>query len=139
MVNMALEKCGVKYLLIIIFLFVSRTCLAGPKESMAPNPAPKTPSTSIQKQQKKVTTSPKQKKTSPQIICDKFEIKTKVEKTDLFLSLETDLPDDTVVMVSVSRSYKEKGNTSTYSLNYFSEKSTADSRVKCDSRVQTKR
>jgi len=48
-----------------------------------------------------------------------------IEGEILKLSLDTDLPDYTDLMVSVSRSYKEKGDTeSTYSINYFSEKST---------------
>jgi hypothetical protein len=42
----------------------------------------------------------------------------------LQLSVDTHLPDNTVVMVSVSRSYLEKGDRATYALDYFSEKST---------------
>ena len=59
-----------------------------------------------------------------QVVCNKFELVTKVTGSTLELSLDTDLPDNTVVMVSVSRSYLEKGNTATYSVDYFSEKST---------------
>lgn len=59
-----------------------------------------------------------------QIICDKFNLETEFSSTILKLSVDTDLPDYTVVMVSVSRSYKEKGNAATYSVDYFSEKST---------------
>ena len=61
--------------------------------------------------------------TEIQIICDKFELVTKVTGSTLNLSVDTDLPDNTVVMVSVSRFYWEKGNSATYSLDYFSEKS----------------
>jgi hypothetical protein len=59
-----------------------------------------------------------------QILCDKFELVTKVTDSTLDLSVDTDLPDNTVVMVDVSRSYLQKGNSATYSENYFSEKST---------------
>jgi len=62
--------------------------------------------------------------TENQILCDKFKLVTKVTNSTLNLSVDTDLPDNTVVMVSVSRFYWEKGNSSTYSLDYFSEKST---------------
>ena len=59
-----------------------------------------------------------------QVVCNKFKLVTKVTGSTLDLSLDTDLPDNAVVMVSVSRSYMEKGNTSEYSVDYFSEKST---------------
>ncbi len=62
---------------------------------------------------------------SADVVCDKFDMKWKVSGNTLDLSLDTDLPDNTVLMVSVSRSYFEKGNTSEYSHDYFSEKSTA--------------
>ena len=59
-----------------------------------------------------------------QVVCNKFKLVTKVKGSTLDLSVDTDLPDNTVVMVSVSRSYLEKGNPDTYSEDYFSEKST---------------
>jgi len=59
-----------------------------------------------------------------QVVCNKFKLVTKVTGSTLDLSVDTDLPDNTVVIVSVSRSYLEKGNTATYSVDYFSEKST---------------
>jgi len=62
--------------------------------------------------------------TETQIVCDKFELVTKVTGSTLDLSVDTDLSDNTVVMVSVSRSYLHKGNSATYSENYFSESST---------------
>lgn len=62
--------------------------------------------------------------TEIQIVCDKFELVTKVAGSTLDLSVDTDLPDNTVVMVSVSRSYLRKGNSVAYSENYFSERST---------------
>ncbi|MBD2189707.1 hypothetical protein [Pseudanabaena mucicola] len=36
------------------------------------------------------------------------------------------MPDNTVVIVNVSRSYLENGNSETYSIDYFSEKSTIE-------------
>lgn len=59
-----------------------------------------------------------------QVVCNKFKLITKVKGSTLDLSVDTNLPDNTVVMVSVSRSYLEKGNPATYSEDYFSEKST---------------
>lgn len=59
-----------------------------------------------------------------QVICNKFKLVTKVKGSTLDLSVDTDLPDNTVIMVSVSRSYLEKGNPDMYSEDYFSEKST---------------
>jgi len=61
---------------------------------------------------------------SGEIVCDKFELVTKVKGSTLDLSVDTDLPDNAVVIVSVARSYLEKGNSATYSEDYFSEKST---------------
>jgi hypothetical protein len=59
-----------------------------------------------------------------QIICNKFTIVTDLRGAALDISLQTDLPDSTVLMVSVSRSYLEEGNTTTYSCDYLSEAST---------------
>jgi len=59
-----------------------------------------------------------------QVICNKFKLFTKVKGSIIDLSVDTDLPDNTVVMISVSRSYMEKDNPSMYSVDYFSEKST---------------
>lgn len=59
-----------------------------------------------------------------QVVCNKFKLVTKVKGSTLDLSVDTDLPDNTVVMVSVSRSYLEKGNPDMYSVEYLSEKST---------------
>jgi hypothetical protein len=67
--------------------------------------------------------SPKRHASTP-VICDKFKLATKVIGSTLKLSVDTDLPDNTVVMVGVSRSYLEKGNPATYSVDYLSEKST---------------
>jgi len=59
-----------------------------------------------------------------QVVCNIFKLVSKVKGSTLYLSVDTDLPDNTVVMVSVSRSYLEKDNLATYSVDYFSERST---------------
>lgn len=61
--------------------------------------------------------------TETKILCDKFELVTKVMGSTLDLSVDSDLPDNAVVMVGVSRSYLKKGNSATYSVDYFSEES----------------
>ena len=58
------------------------------------------------------------------IVCNEFKLVSKVTGSTLELFVVTDLPDDTVVMVSVSRSYWEKGSPDEYSVDYLSEKST---------------
>jgi len=63
-------------------------------------------------------------KANASIVCNEFKLVTKATDSTLNLSVNTDLPDNAVVMVSVSRSYLEKGNSDTYSVDYFSEKST---------------
>jgi hypothetical protein len=55
---------------------------------------------------------------------DKFEILHSLEGDMLTASLDTDLPDFTDLMVSISRSYFEKNDTEEYSRDYFEEKST---------------
>ena len=59
-----------------------------------------------------------------QIVCNKFKLVTKVTGSTLDLSVDTDLPDNTVVSVWVYRTYFEKGNPVWYSVDYVSEKST---------------
>lgn len=62
--------------------------------------------------------------TETKIVCNKFELVTNVTGSTLDFSVDTDLPNNAVVMVGVSRSYLEKGNPDRYSVDYFSEKST---------------
>ncbi len=59
-----------------------------------------------------------------QVVCDKFKLVAQLTGSTLNLSVDTDLPDSAVVMVTVSRSYLEQGNASTYVLDYFSQKSS---------------
>lgn len=66
-------------------------------------------------------------KTVEQVRVDKFEIKHSLAGHELALSLDTDLPDVTDVMVSVSRSFFEKGSKDEYVVSYMEEKSTVGS------------
>jgi len=59
-----------------------------------------------------------------QVRCDRFEIIHSLTGHTLTVKLDTDLPDDTIVMVGVSRSYFEKGDTNAYPLDYFQERAT---------------
>jgi hypothetical protein len=51
---------------------------------------------------------------------DRFEISYQLDGTDLLLSIDTDLPDEGELSVTVDRVYYEKGNDSAYSRDYFS-------------------
>ena len=55
------------------------------------------------------------------VVCDKFELQWKREGRDLLLAINTDLPDEAQVSVSVSRSYSEVGTswTSDESRDHF--------------------
>jgi len=57
-----------------------------------------------------------------QIVCNQFKIITKLTGDTLDLSLNTDLPDNAVIFITVSRGYLEKGNSAKYSVECFSEK-----------------
>jgi hypothetical protein len=59
-----------------------------------------------------------------QITCDVFEIDSELNGKNLSVSLNTDLPDNTILMVSISRSYWEEGNLSEYSIDYYSDRTT---------------
>lgn len=45
-----------------------------------------------------------------QVVCDRFEIKTKIIINTMRLSLDTDLPANARIQVSVYRTYRESGN-----------------------------
>ena len=66
----------------------------------------------------------REKSANAQIVCNKFNIAAIVADSTISFSINTDLPDNTVVMISVDRLYWEKGNSETYAHGYFSEKST---------------
>jgi len=63
---------------------------------------------------------------SKTITCNMFDVNWNIKGNTLTFSLSTDLPDDTDIMVSVSRGYLEKGDSYEYAINYFSEKSTVN-------------
>jgi hypothetical protein len=64
------------------------------------------------------------------IRCDRFDIRAKVvgatspESRTLQITLETDLPDETELMVSIDRSLLNQFDSETYPKEYFSEQST---------------
>lgn len=57
------------------------------------------------------------------ITCNIFDINWQFKDNILIFSLSTDLPDDSDVIVSVSRGYWKKGSSDNYAINYYSEKS----------------
>jgi len=61
---------------------------------------------------------------APKINCDTFEIFADLKGSFLNLSLKTDLPAETQIIVAIDRFYFEKDNNKSQSVEYFSEKST---------------
>jgi len=60
-----------------------------------------------------------------QVVCDNFDVQWVFSEEYLALSLITDLPDDTDITISVSRSYILKENSERYSVDYYESKTTA--------------
>ena len=58
------------------------------------------------------------------VLCDTFELGTNIQGSVLGLSLNTDLPDDTVISVTVDRSYWKQGDAEEHSRRYFEQEST---------------
>ncbi len=58
------------------------------------------------------------------VTCDRFDPKATLRGDQLSVSLDTDLPDSTVVMVGVARSYFQASSASEYPLNYFVARAT---------------
>ncbi len=58
------------------------------------------------------------------VSCDTFELVTNLQGSMLELSLDTDLPDDTVISITVDRSYWKQGNTEEDYRRYFAQEST---------------
>ena len=58
------------------------------------------------------------------VVADQFEIRQSLSGDALMLSVETDLPDETEVVVSVARGYRQSGDTTAYSHAYFEESGT---------------
>ena len=61
---------------------------------------------------------------SSEITCNRFKIKAAREGSQLLVSLDTDLPDATQVMVSIARSYWADTPEQEYPIEYFEKKST---------------
>lgn len=54
------------------------------------------------------------------IVCDQFELSWELDGDDLLLSVDTDLPDEAELSVSVGRSYHQVGGEEEYSRDYLS-------------------
>lgn len=106
---------------ILTFFILFMACTSNQQEQTKKTEQKEEKSIDTVKQLAKADKPAKQEK----ILCEKYEVIQTIEGEILKLSLDTDLPDYTDLMVSVSRSYKEKGDTeSTYLIDYFQEKST---------------
>ena len=55
------------------------------------------------------------------VVSDRFELVWELDGQDLLLAVDTDLPDEAELSVSVRRTYFEVGNEVAYSRDYFSE------------------
>ena len=109
-----------KIALAITMLLLSVGC----SEKTANPEAPKSPSNEPTMDRPNPGQSPAAPKAGAEVVCNLFDLRVELQANTLRVSLDTDLPDTAEVAVSVSRSYLEKGNTSRYSIDYFSEKST---------------
>ncbi len=61
---------------------------------------------------------------APKITCDTFEISADLTGSILKMSLKTDLPPETQIIVVIDRIYYEKDNNKSQGVEYFNEKST---------------
>jgi hypothetical protein len=68
--------------------------------------------------------SPDTHSTSLKVVCNKFKVHATLKDSKLTFSLDTDLPDNTKVMVSVCRFYWKRGSSEAYVTNYYETKST---------------
>ena len=57
----------------------------------------------------------------PTIVSDRFALEWELEGDDLLLAIDTDLPDEGELSVSVRRTYFQAGNDAAYSRDYFHE------------------
>ena len=58
------------------------------------------------------------------IVCDRFDVRSELKDNVLKFRIDSDLPDDAIVSVSVSRSYIEKGDSAEYSIAHYYNKTT---------------
>lgn len=95
------------------------------KESIVPKSSPRnshktgTPSNTVLKE-----LSPDTHSTSLKVVCNKFNVQATLKDSKLTFSLDTDLPDNTKVMVSVCRLYWKRESSEAYVINYYETKST---------------
>lgn len=95
------------------------------KKTQQPPPLTTTSEQQIAETEKKKAVSAlneNQKTTSSiisKVFCNKFNVNTVLKGKELEFWLDTDLPDNTIVMVSVSRRYWIKANSGTYSGAYY--------------------
>ena len=94
------------------------TALYGSKETKKSQIVVKTKSKEASKRSAPVEAIQKE------IVCDTFNIIHSIDGNILTYNLETDLPDTTNVMVSISRIYLKKDDEERYSNSYHSEKTT---------------
>ena len=57
------------------------------------------------------------------VVANMFDLNWELVGSDLMLSIDTDLPGETEVIVSLRRSYYEVGNSESYARDYFEERS----------------
>ena len=74
---------------------------------------------------KKGPTTDRSKLPAGAVVCDVFKVHAMRGPSGLLVRLETDLPDDTTVMVGSYRCYKQTGNLEDFCESYFSKRSTA--------------
>jgi len=60
---------------------------------------------------------------SNKINCDKFNVNIELNDEEVILNIDSDLPDFTNIIVTISRSYSITGKAEKYPIDYFSEKS----------------
>lgn len=61
-----------------------------------------------------------------EVICNRFDVHCSLSGNMLEMTLDTDLPGNAVIIYSVSRSYKIKGNPNSFSVEYLKGKSTVE-------------
>ena len=54
------------------------------------------------------------------VVCNRFELRWELDGGDLLLAVDTDLPDEGELAVSVSRAYQEVGDDADYARDYLS-------------------
>jgi hypothetical protein len=57
-----------------------------------------------------------------QVVVTKFDLNTRMGESFLFFSIDSDLPDETEVNITIRRLYFKKGMPEAYAIEYFSEK-----------------